>query len=93
MIRRDAFIYDFRLDHFPTVLWTQHDEVDLSFRHIDGSSLKFFRNEITTEIRWAGTTEKQISHGPLGPRAARPRGFGRALGAQRLGLKPAQERR
>ncbi|MFK7769641.1 MAG: HWE histidine kinase domain-containing protein [Mariniblastus sp.] len=35
--------------------------------------LVFFRNEIATEIRWAGGKEKTITHGPNGPRLT-PRG-------------------
>ena len=38
------------------------------FTSVDGSSLIFFRNEIITEVRWAGRLEKTITYGPLGPR-------------------------
>ncbi|MFO0790339.1 MAG: HWE histidine kinase domain-containing protein [Pirellulales bacterium] len=38
------------------------------FADEDLSRLFFFRDEMITSIRWAGTREKTISHGPLGPR-------------------------
>lgn len=40
----------------------------IPFAHDELSRLIFFRNEISTAIRWAGTREKTIEYGPLGPR-------------------------
>ncbi len=40
----------------------------IPFANDDLARLIFFRDEIITAIRWAGTLEKTIEHGPLGPR-------------------------
>ncbi|MEM6691537.1 MAG: HWE histidine kinase domain-containing protein, partial [Planctomycetota bacterium] len=39
----------------------------------DDATLFFFRNEVVHSIRWAGGTEKELTHGPNGPRLS-PRG-------------------
>jgi light-regulated signal transduction histidine kinase (bacteriophytochrome)/CheY-like chemotaxis protein len=50
------------------LLGTSAGALVVPFVHFEPSSLVFFRNEIITEVRWAGTREKTIEHGPFGPR-------------------------